>query len=152
MSNWRSEHSSLSLHKYILYDILSYDFLLQTQNFELIDLLLSFLEPTRSHSALLAGYFTKVSSITASIHVGEMEKELEEVVESEDFETAKRVSDSLASAERNKELLSVALRDAKPDCDAIDSKMQEALELQIVTEEECAALLQIFVVGTVSSF
>ncbi|KAL7604648.1 hypothetical protein Lser_V15G20310 [Lactuca serriola] len=152
MSNWRSEHSSLSLLKYILYDILSHDFLHQTQNFELIDLLFSFLEPTRSHSALLAGYFTKVSSITTSIHVGKMEKELEEAVESEDFETTERVSDSLASAERNKELLSVALRDAKADCDAIDSKMQEAFKLQIVTEEECAALLQIFVVDTVSSF
>lgn len=62
MSNWRSEHSSLSLLKYILYDILSHDFLHQTQNFELIDLLFSFLEPTCSHSALLAGYFTKVCS------------------------------------------------------------------------------------------
>ncbi|CAI9296279.1 unnamed protein product [Lactuca saligna] len=82
----------------------------------------------------------------ASAKHKQMEKELEEAVESEDFETAERVSDSLASAERNKELLSVALRDAEADCDAIDSKMQEALELQIVTEEECAALLQSFVV------
>ncbi|KAI3734538.1 hypothetical protein L6452_14009 [Arctium lappa] len=76
----------------------------------------------------------------------EMEKELEEAVESEDFETAERVSDSLAAAERNKELLSIALRDAEADCDAIDSKMQEALEMQIVAEEECAALLESFAV------
>ncbi|KAK9059857.1 hypothetical protein SSX86_020561 [Deinandra increscens subsp. villosa] len=76
----------------------------------------------------------------------EMEKELEEAVESEDFETAERVSDSLASAEENKELLSIALREAEAECDAVDSKMQEALELQIVAEEECAALLNSFAV------
>lgn len=82
----------------------------------------------------------------ASAKHKEMEKELEEAVESEDFETAERVSDSLAAAERNKELLSIALRDAEADCDAIDSKVQEALEMQIVAEEECAALLESFAV------
>lgn len=82
----------------------------------------------------------------ASAKHKEMEKELEEAVESEDFETAERVSDSLAAAEKNKEFLSIALRDAEADCDAIDSKMQEALELQIVAEEECAALLKSFAV------
>ncbi|KAI3816230.1 hypothetical protein L1987_15923 [Smallanthus sonchifolius] len=82
----------------------------------------------------------------ASAKHREMEKELEEAVESEDFETAERVSDSLASAEKDKEVLSIALREAEADCDAIDSKMQEALELQIVAEEECAALLKSFVV------
>ncbi|XP_024991805.1 cingulin-like protein 1 [Cynara cardunculus var. scolymus] len=80
----------------------------------------------------------------ASAKHKEMEKELEEAVESEDFETAERVSDSLAAAEKNKELLSIALRDAESNCDAIDAKMQEALELQIVAEEECAALLESF--------
>ncbi|KAD2393301.1 hypothetical protein E3N88_40278 [Mikania micrantha] len=80
----------------------------------------------------------------ASAKHKEMEKELEEAVESEDFETAERVSDGLASAEKNKELLLIALREAEADCDAIESKMQKALELQIVAEEECAALLKSF--------
>ncbi|KAI3695987.1 hypothetical protein L1987_78993 [Smallanthus sonchifolius] len=82
----------------------------------------------------------------ASAKHREMEKELEEAVESEDFETAERVSDSLASAEKDKEVLSIALREAEADCDAIDSKMQDALELQIVAEEECEALLKSFAV------
>ncbi|KAL8224206.1 hypothetical protein R6Q57_019681 [Mikania cordata] len=80
----------------------------------------------------------------ASAKHKEMEKELEEAVESEDFETAERVSDGLASAEKNKELLLIALREAEADCDAIESKMQKALELQIRAEEECAALLKSF--------
>ncbi|XP_076888345.1 uncharacterized protein LOC143538747 [Bidens hawaiensis] len=75
-----------------------------------------------------------------------MEKELEEAVESEDFETAERVSDGLASAEKNQEVLLIALREAEAECDEIDSKMQEALELQIVAEEECAELLKSFAV------
>ncbi|XP_071733015.1 uncharacterized protein [Rutidosis leptorrhynchoides] len=76
----------------------------------------------------------------------EMEKELEEAVESEDFETAERVSDSLASAEKNKELLLIALREAEAECDAVDIKMQEVLEKRIVIEEECAAVLESFAV------
>lgn len=39
--------------------ICSYNFTLQ-----LMDLLFSFLEPNRPHSALLAGYFSKVLSLT----------------------------------------------------------------------------------------
>ncbi|XP_076881724.1 uncharacterized protein LOC143529931 [Bidens hawaiensis] len=81
-----------------------------------------------------------------SVKYKEMEKELEEAVESEDFETAERVSDGLASAEKNKEVLLIALREAEAECDAIDSRMQEALELQIVAEEECAKLLKSFAV------
>ncbi|KAL9999718.1 putative UVR domain-containing protein [Helianthus debilis subsp. tardiflorus] len=83
---------------------------------------------------------------SVSVKYKEMEKELEEAVESEDFETAERVSDGLAAAEKEKEVLSVALREAEAECDAIDLKMQEALEMQIVAEEECAALLQSFAV------
>ncbi|XP_076888359.1 uncharacterized protein LOC143538766 [Bidens hawaiensis] len=82
----------------------------------------------------------------ASVKYKEMEKELEEAVESEDFETAERVSDSLALAEKNKEVLLIALREAETEFDAIDSKMQEALELQIVAAEECTELLKSFAV------
>lgn len=80
----------------------------------------------------------------ASTKHKEMEKELEEACEAEDFETAETVSDSLASAEKKKELLSTALREAEADCDAVDSKMQEALASQIAAEVECATLLESF--------
>ncbi|KAJ0678178.1 putative UVR domain-containing protein [Helianthus annuus] len=88
---------------------------------------------------------------SVSVKYKEMEKELEEAVESEDFETAERVSDGLAAAEKEKEVLSGALREAEAECDAIDLKMQEALEMQIVAEEECAALLQSFAVVSLPS-
>uniref|UniRef100_A0A5B6ZA76 UVR domain-containing protein n=1 Tax=Davidia involucrata TaxID=16924 RepID=A0A5B6ZA76_DAVIN len=78
----------------------------------------------------------------ASTKYRDLEKELEEACEAEDFETAERVSESLASAEKEKENLAIALRDAEADCDAVDSKMLEVLELQIAAEEECASLLE----------
>ncbi|XP_052202126.1 uncharacterized protein LOC127807931 [Diospyros lotus] len=80
----------------------------------------------------------------ASARFRELEKELEEACEAEDFETAERVSESLAHAETDKEQLAVALRHAEADCDAIDSKIREALERQIAVEEECASLLKNF--------
>ncbi|KAA8514714.1 hypothetical protein F0562_017893 [Nyssa sinensis] len=80
----------------------------------------------------------------ASTKYRDLEKELEEACEAEDFETAERLSESLASAEKEKERLAIELRDAEADCDAVDSKMQEVLELQIAAEEECASLLENF--------
>ncbi|KAA8534691.1 hypothetical protein F0562_032208 [Nyssa sinensis] len=68
----------------------------------------------------------------------------EEGCEVEDFETAERLSESLASTEKEKECMAIELRDAKADCDAVDSKMQEVLEFQIAAEEECASLLENF--------
>ncbi|XP_059634128.1 uncharacterized protein LOC132276627 [Cornus florida] len=82
--------------------------------------------------------------ILASTKHRELEKELEEACEAEEFETAERVSENLATAEKEKERLAIALRDAEADCDAVDTKMQEVLELQIAAEEECASLLEIF--------
>ncbi|GJQ95524.1 UVR domain-containing protein [Tanacetum coccineum] len=76
----------------------------------------------------------------------EMEKELEEAVETEDFERAERVSDGLASAERDRERLLVVVREVEAECDAVEVKMQEALEMQTVAEEECAGLLERFAV------
>ncbi|GFZ10574.1 hypothetical protein Acr_21g0011730 [Actinidia rufa] len=78
-----------------------------------------------------------------SSRYAQLEKELEEACEAEDFETAERVSESVASAEKNKERLAIGLRLAEADCDAVDSKMQEVLEQQIAAEEECASLLKI---------
>ena len=73
-----------------------------------------------------------------------LEKELEEACESEDFEMAERLSQSLSEAEKDKQAFISALRDAEAECDAIDSKMQEVLERQIAAEEECVSLLEQF--------
>lgn len=77
----------------------------------------------------------------ASAKYRELERQLEEACETEDFEAADRLSDSLASADSEKERLAVALRDADAECDAVDVKMQGVLDLQIAAEEECASLL-----------
>ncbi|KAL6996050.1 hypothetical protein U1Q18_006186 [Sarracenia purpurea var. burkii] len=80
----------------------------------------------------------------ASARFRELEKELEEACEAEDFETAERVSERLASAEKEKERLGIDLRHTETDCDAVDSKMQEVLEWQIAAEEESSSLLKTF--------
>ncbi|GAB4834942.1 hypothetical protein Ancab_033208 [Ancistrocladus abbreviatus] len=80
----------------------------------------------------------------ASLRYRELEKKLEEACEAEDFEMAESLSESLAAAEKEKVHLLNELRDAEAECDAIDSKMQEALECQIATEEESVSLLQHF--------
>lgn len=82
----------------------------------------------------------------ASTRYRQLEKELEEACEAEDFETADCLSESLASAEKDKERLAIDLRLAEADCDAVDSKMQEVLEQQIAAEEECASLLKNFAI------
>ncbi|XAR61484.1 hypothetical protein NMG60_11015925 [Bertholletia excelsa] len=82
----------------------------------------------------------------ASTRYRELEKNLEEACEAEDFETAERVSESLASAEKDKERLSIDLRRAETDCDAVDSMLQQVLEGQIAAEEECAFLLKSFAI------
>ncbi|CAN8287710.1 unnamed protein product [Cochlearia groenlandica] len=74
----------------------------------------------------------------------ELEKQLEEAIESEDFDEAERISESLADAERAKQALVTLLRQAESDCDAIESKMEEALLSQIAAEEESASLLRRF--------
>ncbi|PQM37755.1 centrosome-associated protein CEP250 [Prunus yedoensis var. nudiflora] len=80
----------------------------------------------------------------ASLEYANLEKQLEEACEAEDFDTAQRLSDSLAAAQNQKQALLDALRDAEANCDALDSKMHHLLQSQIATEEECASLLQRF--------
>lgn len=80
----------------------------------------------------------------ASAKYNELEKQLEEACEAEDFEKAERVSERLSSAERERESMALTLRDAEADCDAVESKMQEVLDLQLRAEEECASLLESF--------
>ncbi|ONK68805.1 uncharacterized protein A4U43_C05F16210 [Asparagus officinalis] len=82
--------------------------------------------------------------ILASDRYKELERQLEEACEAEDFERAERVSESLAEKEKEKDRLLGELRDVELDCDAVDSKMQDVLESQIAAEEEGAALLEQF--------
>lgn len=74
----------------------------------------------------------------------DLEKELEEACEAEDFERAERVSDSLAAAEEEKQSSLIALREAEAQSDANESNMQEALQAQIAAEELCVSLLHNF--------
>ncbi|WZY91994.1 hypothetical protein YC2023_064323 [Brassica napus] len=74
----------------------------------------------------------------------ELEKQLEEAIEAEDFDAAEKISESLAAAERDKLSLAALLRQAESDCDAIESKMEEVLLSQIAAEEESASLLRGF--------
>lgn len=80
----------------------------------------------------------------ASANHAHLEQQLEVACEAEDFETAERISDSLASAEKEKQTLLLALKDAEAHCDTIDSQMYHALDSQIAAEQECASLLQHF--------
>lgn len=88
----------------------------------------------------------------ASAKHRDLEKELEEACETEDFEKAERVSESLSSAEQDREVSLSAYKDAENHCDILDSKMKEALEYQIQVEEECASLLQNFAMVSVLPF
>ncbi|KAH0925088.1 hypothetical protein HID58_017344 [Brassica napus] len=74
----------------------------------------------------------------------ELEKQLEEAIEAEDFDAAEKISESLADAERDKLSLMALHRQAESDCDAIESKMEEVLLSQIAAEEESASLLRGF--------
>ena len=65
---------------------------------------------------------------------------------------AERVSDGLVSAERHREKLLVLGRENEAECDAVEVKMQEALEMQIVAEEKSAGLQESFVVVSLLYF
>ncbi|XWS52090.1 hypothetical protein CRYUN_Cryun11dG0037500 [Craigia yunnanensis] len=80
----------------------------------------------------------------ATIRLGDLEKQLEDACEAEDFEAADRINENLAAADKDKQALLSALRDAEAQCNAIDSKMLEVLNCQIAVEEECASLLHRF--------
>ncbi|RZC62821.1 hypothetical protein C5167_024581 [Papaver somniferum] len=79
-----------------------------------------------------------------SIKYKELEKELEEACETEDFERAERLSESAAVVEKEKGEVMNSLRDAEAECDADDLKMQMVLEMQIAAEEEGVQLLEQF--------
>lgn len=94
----------------------------------------------------LAGRQRKVAEdvgSAASKHK-DLERELEEACEAEDFERAESISDSLAALEKEKDRLLTALRDAELDYDSVDLELQDVLESRITMEEEAAALLEQF--------
>ncbi|XP_028784644.1 envoplakin-like [Neltuma alba] len=80
----------------------------------------------------------------ASVKYMELEMQLEEACEAEDFERAERVSQDLSAAEKEKQACMNSLREADALIDSVDFKMQQALDSQIATEEECAILLEQF--------
>ncbi|XP_031496480.1 uncharacterized protein LOC116261769 [Nymphaea colorata] len=85
--------------------------------------------------------------VATSKHM-ELEKELEEACEKEEFERAERVSESLAVAERERQCCLDVLREVEAQCDAMYLKLQHALELQISAEEEGVSLLEQFAEDT----
>lgn len=94
----------------------------------------------------LAGRRRKVAEEATSVasRHKDLERELEEACEAEDFERAERISDSLAALEKEKDRLLTALRNAELDYDSVDSELQGVLESRIAVEEEAAALLKQF--------
>ncbi|XP_062191626.1 uncharacterized protein LOC133895378 [Phragmites australis] len=94
----------------------------------------------------LAGRLRKVAAEVGSAvsRHKDLERELEEACEAEDFEKAERISNSLVALEKEKDLLLTALRDAERDYDLVDSELQDVLESRIAAEEEAAALLEQF--------
>jgi len=77
----------------------------------------------------------------ASLKYMELEKQLEEACEAEDFERAEKVSENLSVAEKEKQTFINSLREADAFVDALDLKLQHALDSQLVAEEQCAILL-----------
>ncbi|KDP36708.1 hypothetical protein JCGZ_07999 [Jatropha curcas] len=81
---------------------------------------------------------------SASAKHRDLELQLEAACEAEDFEAAERISDRLATTDKERQALLSALRDAEAHCDAIDSKMHDVLNSQILAEQECATVLSNF--------
>jgi excinuclease UvrABC nuclease subunit len=52
-----------------------------------------------------------------------LERELEEACEAEDFERAKRISDSIAALEKGNDLLLMALHDVEINYDSMDFEL-----------------------------
>ncbi|KAJ4811243.1 Myosin-8 [Rhynchospora pubera] len=80
----------------------------------------------------------------ASAKHNELERELEEACEAEDFERAERISNSLASVENDKNLLLIDLRSAELDYESVESEMKDVLDLHLTAEEEAGSLLRLF--------
>ncbi|KAK7253205.1 hypothetical protein RIF29_37735 [Crotalaria pallida] len=77
----------------------------------------------------------------ASLKYMELELQLEQACEAEDFETAEKVSEYLSAAEKDKQAFTNSLRQADSVIDALDLKLEQALNSYIAAEEESALLL-----------
>lgn len=86
----------------------------------------------------------------ASLKYMELENQLEQACEAEDFETAEMVSQHLSASEKDKQICTESLRQADAFIDALDLKLQHALDSHIAAEEESATLLHHY--ATVSIF
>nr|XP_015879990.2 paramyosin [Ziziphus jujuba var. spinosa] len=80
----------------------------------------------------------------ASVAYADLENQLNDACDAEDFEAAERLSDSLAAADKDKQSLIALLRDAESHYDAVEFQMQQVLTSQIAAEEECTSLLTQF--------
>lgn len=89
---------------------------------------------------------------SASLTYSQLEKQLDEACEAEDFKAAQRISDDLAAVENEKRAFLLLLREAESHCDAVDSQMHQALNSQIDVERQCAALLDEFSTVCLSPF
>ncbi|KAG8087935.1 hypothetical protein GUJ93_ZPchr0010g10404 [Zizania palustris] len=94
----------------------------------------------------LAGRQRKVAEDvgSAASRLKDLERELEEACEAEDFERAERISDSLAALEMEKDHLLTTLRDSGLNYHSVDLELQDVLQSRIAAEEEVAALLEHF--------
>lgn len=77
----------------------------------------------------------------ASLKHMELEKQLEQACEAEDFERAEKVSENLSAAENEKQAFANSLRRADAFLDALDLKLQHALDSYLSAQEQCAILL-----------
>lgn len=77
----------------------------------------------------------------ASLKHMELEKQLEQACEAEDFERAEKVSENLSAAENEKQAFANSLRQADAFLDALDLKLQHALDSHLSAQEQCAILL-----------
>ncbi|XP_058778567.1 synaptonemal complex protein ZIP1-like [Vicia villosa] len=87
----------------------------------------------------------------ASLKYMELENQLEEACEAEDFERAEKVSEDLSVAEKEKQVFASLLKEADAFLGDLDLKLQHALESHIGAEEECAILLQNYAMNAVNN-
>lgn len=91
------------------------------------------------------------NSNLASLKYMELENQLEQACEAEDFETAEMVSQHLSAAEKDKQICAESLRQADAFIDALDLKLQHALDSHIAAEEESATLLHHYATNAVNN-
>ncbi|CAI8587205.1 unnamed protein product [Vicia faba] len=87
----------------------------------------------------------------ASLKYMELENQLEQACEAEDFETAEKVSQYLSAADKEKQIFATSLKQADAFLAALDLNLQQALESHIAAQEECAILLHHYATNAVNN-